>query len=112
MQPVSVTVSTSGASSNWIPLDTYNTPVNIGLYVTVTGTARYTVQHTPVNVGLLGTAAVTAGAIFNHETLVSATASDDSNYAFPIAAVRLTLVSADTNGSATLYIIQGGPAAS
>lgn len=104
-----VTVSGSGASSPWVVMNQYKAPFNVAVAVEVTGTARYTVQHTFVDVGVLGTAAVAAGSIFSHDTLVSATASDDGNYAFPVKAIRVTLVCASAAGDqVTMRVLQAG----
>lgn len=61
----------------------------VGFGVVTSGTVTYTVQHTFDGTNW-----------FDHEFTVGKTASDDGNYAFPIAGIRLN-VTAGT-GTATL----------
>jgi hypothetical protein len=102
-QPTSVTV-TGVATSAWIPMDYFRNPFNVGLGVTITGTATYTVQHTFENPN--NPENTTPTRIFDHETLDDATVNDDGNYAFPVAAIRLDVTA--STGSVTLDIIQAG----
>lgn len=102
-QPTSITV-TGVDTSEWIPMDYFRTPFNVGLGVTITGTATYTVQHTFQNPN--NPPGTTPTRIFNHETLVGQTANADGNYAFPVAAIRIDVTA--STGSVTLDVIQSG----
>ncbi len=103
MRPQVVTVS-SQASSAWIPVDMYQTPFNIGFGVTLAtdSTLTYSVEHTFDDIF---DSSVTPVA-FPHATVAGETTNQDGNYAYPVRAIRLT-VSAYTDGSATLTILQG-----
>lgn len=86
-------------------VDTYSTPCNIGIGITVAGSAEYTVQHTFADPFTVTLAEPTAATWLNHETLVSGTSNDDSNYAFPPTAVRLA-VHAATSAQVTMTLVQ------
>jgi len=104
MRPVVLTVTGSPGASNICPMDTYISPTNVGLAVTVTGTITYKVQYTFDNVFAQGYDPTT-GNWFDHPTLVGTT-SGNSNIAYPVAALRIT-TSAGT-GTVTFTIIQSG----
>ena len=90
--------------SAWIPLNQFETPFNVGFGVTVTGSAKFSVQHTfddPFDASVTPTA-------FDHSTVSGKLAAIDGNYAFAIGAIRLAIVSASGNDSATLTIRQVG----
>ena len=95
----SVTVS-SAASSKWIPLNIRESGFKVSLGLEITGTGSYKVEHTFDNIQT-----DTSPTVFTHSVLSGITASTDSNYDFPVRAVRLTC-SSYTSGSATLKIIQ------
>jgi len=80
-----------GASANTQVLP--GNPFNIGFGVTVSGTATYTVEHTFDEV-----------TYFPHETLVGKTDNQDSNYAFPIAGIRVNITVG--TGTVTLTTLQ------
>jgi hypothetical protein len=105
MRPVRVTVSTVTASAPII-VDVNESPFAIGIGVKVTGTITYSVQHTfddPWASGGL------SGAVWYDSSALSAeTTSLDTNYAFPVTALRLN-VTAVTGGTATMTVIQTGP---
>jgi hypothetical protein len=88
-------------SSNVIATDTYISPFNVGFGVVVTGTVNYTVQHTFDNPQT--TASPTW---FSHPTVAAATTSQDGNYAFPVAAIKVLVNSGA--GTATMTVIQAG----
>ena len=68
--------------------------------VVVSGTVNYTVQHAFDDV-------ISASTVwFNHPDVISLTANQDGNYAFPVRWVRLTVNSG--TGSATMTLIQAG----
>lgn len=107
MRPVRVT--TSGVStSDVVPIDQYLSPTNIGLGVTVTGVATYTVEHTFDDVFDEAFNPATA-TWFPHPTLAGLLVNADGNYAFPPTACRLNQTAGA--GSAVLNIIQAGAVA-
>lgn len=90
------------------PVDTYNNPCNIGIGVIASGSVVYDVQHTfsdPWSINLNGPPV--AGSWLNNATLTSATASGDTNYAFPPRAIRFVLRAG--TGQITGTIQQAGP---
>lgn len=107
MRPIRVTVASQTASAP-IPLDHYQGPFNVGLAVVISpgATLTYTVEHTFDDVFQPGFDSSTA-TWFPNASVASETASQDGNYAFPIMAVRLN-VTAYTDGSATMTVIQAG----
>ena len=88
-------------SSNVIATDTYISPFNVGFGVVVTGTVNYTVQHTFDN-----PQEVASPTWFSHPTVAAATTSQDGNYAFPVAAIKVLVNSGA--GTATMTLIQAG----
>jgi hypothetical protein len=92
---------TGTGSSNVLAMDTYISPFNVGFGVVVTGTVNYTVQHTFDNPQT--TASPTW---FSHPTVAAATTSQDGNYAFPVAAIKVLVNSGA--GTATMTLIQAG----
>jgi len=107
MRPIRVTVGSQAASAV-IPVDTYQTPFNMGLSVVLSAGASltYTVQHTFDDVQSPTFDPATA-TWFPHATLGAKTATSDGNYAFPITALRLN-VTAYGGGNATMTAIQAG----
>lgn len=96
------TVSQTGTgSSSMLPMNLNATPFNIGFGVVVSGTVNYTVQHTFDNPQT--TASPTW---FSHPTVAALTASQDGNYAFPVAAIKVLVNSG--SGTATMTVIQAG----
>lgn len=97
------TISQTGAGSTaWMPVDWRQSPFNASVSVVVTGTVSYDVEHTFDDVF---DAAVTPTA-WDHATLAAQTANGNSNYAFPIRAVRVTVNSG--TGTAALTWMQAG----
>lgn len=96
------TISQTGAGSTaWMPVDwRQGPPFNASVSVQVTGTVNYDVEHTFDDVF---NSAVTPVA-FDHATLAAQTANGNSNYAFPIRAVRVTVNSG--TGTAALTWMQ------
>jgi hypothetical protein len=89
------------ADSAPIPMDRRQAPFAVGLGLAFTGTATASVQHTFDDLSL---GAPTTW--FDHSVLVGKSVNSDSNYAFPVTAIRLR-VTAWTSGSVTLSILQG-----
>jgi hypothetical protein len=90
-------------SSNVLAMDTYISPFNVGFGVVVTGTVNYTVQHTFDN-----PQTVASPTWFDHPTVAAKTASQDGNYAFPVAAIKVLVNSGTAPFTATLTVIQAG----
>lgn len=94
-------------------VDTYNNPCNIGIGVNIDfglggGSAIYSVQHTfddPFTVNLSNPS---VGNWLDNDSLVSANASNDTNYAFPPTAIRLKVYPA-ASAQCTMTVIQAGP---
>lgn len=86
-----------------------SSPFNVGFGVVVTNTGssvpNYTVQHTFDNPWT--TASPTW---FSHPTVASVTTSQDGNYAFPVAAIKVLVNSIAGDGTSTvaLTVIQAG----
>lgn len=100
MKPVTVTLTAPG-TSQWIKLDTYANPFNVGFGVAVSGTGTYDVEHTFDDVDATGSPVV-----FDHPDFIAQAANKDGNYAFPVRAVRLN--ASAVAGSVTLTLIQAG----
>lgn len=94
-----VTVS-SASSSKWIPLNINQDNFKVSLGLEITGVGSYKVEHTFDNIQTDSNPTA-----FPHAVLAGVVANADSNYDFPVRAVRLTCTSY-TSGSATLHIIQ------
>lgn len=104
-----ITIAASGGTaqstaSTWIPLSQYSEPFNVGFGVVISGSIEYRVEHTFDDV-FDPNATID---VFVHEDVSAAQANADGNYAFPVAAVRLAVVSAVTSGAATLTVRQAG----
>ena len=85
---VATNVSTASTASPAYILNQHETPFNVGFGVTkVSGDATFTVQHTFDNLF------VSAANWFDHSSVSGKTASIDGNYAFPIFATRVVLLS-------------------
>ena len=97
-----VVSQTGVGSSTTIPMNLDSTPFNVGFGVVATGTVTYTVQHSFDNPWT--TASPTW---FDHPTVQGIISTDaDGNYAFPVAAIKVAVVSGA--GTATLTVIQAG----
>jgi hypothetical protein len=96
-----IATKTGTGSSNVIATDTYISPFNVGFGVVVTGSVNYTVQHTFDN-----PQTNPSPTWFSHPTVAAATTSQDGNYAFPVAAIKVLVNSGA--GTATMTLIQAG----
>lgn len=121
MRPKSFTITASAAGTTYspaMPLNfNYNDPFNVGIGVQViygTTSALYDVQHTfsdpwAINLNTApGTNTSATGIWVNNATLASASTTGDTNYAFPVRAVRLALRAA-ASAQVTITVLQGGP---
>jgi len=105
MRPV--TVSQTGAgSSSLIAADYIQTPFNASISTVVSGTVNYTIQHTFDDIFASGFNPATA-TWYDHDNaiMVNATANQNSNYNFPIRALKILQNSG--SGTTTLTFIQG-----
>lgn len=103
MRPQTVSLTGTGQSA-WIPVNSKQTPFNVGLAAVVNGTVTYTIQHTFDNVldPVVAAGTITA---FDNSGLTGQTANKDGNYAFPISAIRINNTAG--TGTTTLTIMQG-----
>lgn len=111
MQPKSFTVTATAGGNTYSPVvvvDTYNDPCNIALGIVVTGSALYTVQHNFTDPRTTNLNTVLSAGWMDHQFLVNQTTTSAGNYAFPPAAIRLSLGAAAT-ATAVFTVIQGGP---
>jgi len=89
-------------------VDIWANPTDIGIGITGTNSAVYTVQHTfsdPFSVDLGNPA---NGVWINNTAVSAAIGNNVTNYAFPPTAIRLALASA-ASARATMTVIQAGP---
>jgi len=104
MQPTVYTIEGVGNSQVYAP-DGYISPFNVALGVTVTGTVSYTVQYTFDNVFASTFDPATANWV-DHPSLTAQVITKDSNIAYPVRGIRLTVASG--TGTTRLTIIQAG----
>lgn len=111
---ISVSAATTGnvsagnlaqAIGRWIIADKNKANFQVGFGCYVTGTVNYTVQHTWQDVLSQPTSAANQR-IFNHDFIVNQTTTQDSNYAFNIAAFRLVINSG--TGSVEMMSLEAG----
>ena len=107
MRPIRVELTGSPLESPVIVLDKYATPLNVGLVVVVTGTITYTVQHTFDDPFDDNFNPATADWI-DHPILNGLSATQDSNYAFPPQACRLTTTAGAGTAAFTVVQASGG----
>lgn len=104
MRPVNGITVSSATSSAPIVVDYAQNNFSVGFGVAITGTLTYKVQHTYDDPSTDATGATLTW--FDHPTVTSKSANADGSYTSPIRALRLT-VTAFTNGSATITVLQG-----
>ena len=92
-------------ATGWVPLNQFSQPFNVSFGVNAS-VAQFRVQHTFDDIQ---DASVTPFA-FTNVDVTAAQAAKDGNYAFPVAAIRLQLVSAAASGrvSANFWVRQAG----
>lgn len=97
-----IKVGTNGVgSSRVVQPDLHKKPFNIGIGCVVSGTVNFTLQHTFDDIG-----DSTGLNWFDHDDIASASATIDSNYAFPVRGVRVKINSG--TGSVAATLIQAG----
>lgn len=102
MRPTSVTVS-SATSSAWIPVDYTQNNFNVGIFISMTGTATWSVQVTSDNIF---DPTVTPVAIAALSPLDTNTTNEIGSITTPVRAIRLN-VSAWTSGDVVMTVVQG-----
>lgn len=86
-------------------VDIGQNPCNIGIGITVAGSAECTLQHTFSDPFATNLAVNTNGIWINNSTVTSASSNQVTNYAFPCRAIRLALHAA-TSAQAILNVVQ------
>lgn len=109
MRPVVTAPLSALGASPPIILDVNHSPFNVSVAVVLSAAANltYTVEHTYDDVFANNFDPSTA-TWFPHASMTTKTASADANYTYPVRAVRLSLVSPYTSGSATMTVVQAG----
>ncbi len=105
----------TGASSIWFP-DWMQNPFNIGIQTVVTQTATFNVEHTLDNIEVipqLGPFSANANATtaanvtwIANPGIASATTNLNGNYAYPVRAIRVNVLSSAATGIVTVTFIQ------
>lgn len=96
-------MASSAGTTEFLLLDPAAVPyvVSLTAYVSAGADLTYTVEHTAIP------QPTTSSDVLNTPLLTSKSESGSSNFAFPVAAVRLN-VTAHTTGSVTLHVWQAG----
>lgn len=100
-QIITATALAQNGTTSWVPMDIYQTPVNISLFLDITS-GTWDVEHTMDDVW---DTSITPAPV-THSSLTAKTTDADGNYAFPVRAIRLKQTSASP-GTARLIILQG-----
>jgi hypothetical protein len=114
--PAVITANGTGTSSIWFP-DWMQNPFNIGIQVVLpaSATATFNVEHTLDNIEVTqigpfsGNANATTAANANwiaNPGITSATTTINGNYAFPVRAIRVNILSCSATGFVTATFIQ------
>ncbi len=105
---ISVGTSATAVSTatDWIPLNQYAAPFNVGFGIVKTGggDATFRAEHTFDDVFDPDVTPVA----FVHEEVSAASVDIDGNLAFPVAAIRMAVVSASGSSQMTLTVRQAG----
>ena len=106
LQEIAATAGAAGDVTDWVPLDMFETPFNVGFGVTISnsGAAVFSVEHTFDNVMDSNVSAVA----FVHEDVSSKNGNIDGNYAFGVRAARLAIVSVSASCNLTFRGVQVG----
>lgn len=97
------------SASDWVQFDSA-TPFNAAYAVATISDAdtfTVTVANSGATAVVWGSSQIHTARVFNHQNLVSKTASDYDNYAFPARACRL-IVTTWASGSAELTVVEAG----
>lgn len=105
-RPIRKTLSAAGVTPP-VPMDTYqDSATSVAVVLAAGSVLTYTVEHTYDDVFVEGFDPATA-TWFPNADLATETANGQTNYVTPVTAIRLN-VTAYTQGSATITIIQSG----
>lgn len=102
-----VTVGTNGvASTMWLSIDRFVSPIEIGIGVVVSGTINYTVEYTydDINAPFTGT----FPAVFPYQPMAALTINADGQFSNTASALRLTQNSFTSPGTAKIIMTQAG----
>lgn len=101
-------ITTAGAGSTIWPQNYYVSPFNVGFGLEVSA-ANATVKHTFDDIWGM-TNPIVSAVWYNHEFVVSASANTDGNYAYPVAAIRVSVATITTasNGRVVFTHIPAG----
>ena len=106
IKEIAVTAGGAGDATAWVPLDQFETPFNVSFGVTISnsGAAVFAVQHTFDSVQGTNVSAVA----FTHDEVSAANGQIDGNYAFPVRATRLSIVSVSASCNVAFRVLQAG----
>lgn len=108
MRPTTLTITSTGTSQA-VPLDYYTYGMGVGVAVKGSAACTYTLQHTFTDPGSVNLNSAGAGVWINHDdsALVSASTTQNSNYAFTPRAARLVVAGSAPNIDLTFIPITG-----
>ena len=106
IKTILATAGAAGDVSDWVPLDIFETPFNVGFGVTISnsGAAVFRVEHTFDDVLEQGFSAVS----FIHDEVSAANGNIDGNYAFGVRACRIAIVSVSASCNVAFRVVQVG----
>lgn len=100
------TVSGVGVS-NPVVFGTYTSPFNIGFGVTVSGTGTFNIEHTFDDV-FSPTYTPASGNWYTHSSFSGGAVRGDGNYAFPVTAARINVLTSTASMVVRATFIQAG----
>lgn len=106
MRRITAAVTGVGVSAP-IPLDNYISPFNVGFGTVVSGTGTYNIEHTFDNV-FSPTYVPASGNWYTHTSFTGVAARGDGNYAYPVTAVRINVLTSTASMSVSATFIQAG----
>jgi hypothetical protein len=100
--------TTAIGSSAVVPIDQYDDPTSVGLFLEFTGTVNVTVQYTGSDIWAANATTTSTAIVWtDHPNLTSKAATSDSNLAYPSGGVRLKTNSG--TGTCRFIVRQAGP---
>lgn len=116
--PTILVANGTGTSSIWFP-DWMQNPFNIGIQAVVTPSGTFNVEHTldnidlaantttnTLNLSLSNTTTAGAATWIANPGISAATANINGNYAFPVRAIRVNVLSAVSTTIVTVTFVQ------
>lgn len=112
--PTVLTQNGTGTSAIWFP-DWMQNPFNIGIQCVATSTVTFNVEHTLDNIDVVqigpfsGNANATTAANATwlpNSGITAATTNINGNYAFPVRAIRVNILSSTATGIVTVTFAQ------